>query len=234
MAKYTELLSEYLENGGALPAAFDNISGFKTLFIGKYCDCEIGFETPVLFAIKLETRANAVIPAYAARIAAIESAMNNLSNPTKKRVKSGNISRDYGARNYSDNNLRNGSVTAGGTDTHTINNGDVTTTEKDFPFTTIDESDPTAGVSRQTVQTSGEDKDTNEHNNTETYNNLSDNRTYNEDPRKDTETYNNITEEETGATLSENLALLTALENEVYLIQVQLLSEFNNLFMQVY
>ena len=73
MAKYTELFAEYLESGGELPAAFDEIVGFKDLFIGNFIDKEIGFETEVLFAIKLETKANIVIPVYAERITALES-----------------------------------------------------------------------------------------------------------------------------------------------------------------
>lgn len=57
MAKYTELFSEYLEGGGELPAAFSQIDGFEDLFIGHFIDKEIGFETEVLFTIKLETKA---------------------------------------------------------------------------------------------------------------------------------------------------------------------------------
>ena len=75
MAKYTELFAEYLESGGELPAAFDEIVGFKDLFIGHFIDKEIGFETEVLFAIKLETNANLVIGVYADSIAASERAL---------------------------------------------------------------------------------------------------------------------------------------------------------------
>ena len=42
MAKYTELFAEYLESGGELPAAFDEIYGFKDLFIGHFFDKENG------------------------------------------------------------------------------------------------------------------------------------------------------------------------------------------------
>lgn len=115
MAKYTELLSEYIENGGVLPAIFNQIQGFEDLFIGEYCDCEIGFETPILFQIKLETKANLIIPTYAKRIAALTAAENDLTNPTKKRVKTGSIE-------YS------------GQDTHNIVSADKVRTESDLPF----------------------------------------------------------------------------------------------------
>lgn len=98
MAKYTELLAEYLENGGTLPAVFEQIEGFTDLFTGEYIDCEIGFETDALFSIKLEQRAALVMPAYIERISEIEEAYNILKDPTKTRVKSGNISRKYGER----------------------------------------------------------------------------------------------------------------------------------------
>ena len=68
MAKYTELFSEYLEGGGALPLAFDLIEGFSDLFKLRYCDCEIGYESEALFTIKLELKANLVMQHYADRI----------------------------------------------------------------------------------------------------------------------------------------------------------------------
>lgn len=161
MAKYTELFSEYLEDGGELPAVFDTIPGFKELFIGEFLDREIGFETPTLFTVKLETRAKLIIPAYAARIQELEEVLNNLNNPTKKRVKTGSITRNYGADNY--------------TDTRTLNNGARTQTTKDTPFTNIG----TDGIS-QIVENKGfEDKDTfkheaTDHEDTETYNSVTD------------------------------------------------------------
>lgn len=84
MAKYTELLLEYLEGGGALPAVFSNIQGFEDLFISRYCDREIGFETEELFQIKLEERASIIIPAYAKRIQATDAAWLTVTNPTRK------------------------------------------------------------------------------------------------------------------------------------------------------
>ena len=85
MAKYTELLSEYLESGGQLPAALDTIDGFKNLFIGRYMDCEIGFETETLFSAKLEFRANLVMPYYVKRLADLERVATAMANPSKVR-----------------------------------------------------------------------------------------------------------------------------------------------------
>lgn len=99
MAKYTELLAEYLKSGGELPAAFDTIDGLKDLFIGRFIEREIGFETPELFQIKLEYKANLIIPVYQKRINELEQAYANLANPIKTRIRSGGIKRDYGERN---------------------------------------------------------------------------------------------------------------------------------------
>ena len=68
MAKYTMLLTEYLESGGQLPASFSLIEGFEDLFVERFCDCELGFETPNLFEIKLDLRAKIVMPYYVEKI----------------------------------------------------------------------------------------------------------------------------------------------------------------------
>lgn len=129
MAKYTELFSEYLENGGDLPAVFSEIEGFGDLFKGYYCDKEIGFETPALFAIKLENRANDIVPAYAERITRINEFKAKFEQSEKTTVKSGNINRDYGERtNYNwDNPFNVGAAAA------TENN--VTTQSKTAAYT---------------------------------------------------------------------------------------------------
>lgn len=84
MAKYTELLSEYLENN-ALPVIFNEITGFADLFTGYYADYEIGFETESLFKLKLETKANIVIPEYKKIITQVETALNQVLSTTKTR-----------------------------------------------------------------------------------------------------------------------------------------------------
>lgn len=98
MARYTELLSEYLENGGRLPAVFSQIAGFDTLFKLKYADCEIGFETAALFELKLSGLAELKIPAYAARISRVEALEELVLTGNKTHTKTGAIKRNYGAR----------------------------------------------------------------------------------------------------------------------------------------
>ena len=83
MAKYTELFAEYLESGGELPAAFGDIEGFTDLFVARYCDKEIGFETETLFHVKLEERAAIIIPAYVKRIEATDAAWLIVTNPSR-------------------------------------------------------------------------------------------------------------------------------------------------------
>ena len=64
MAKYTETLIDYMRAGGVLPALFEQIDGFPELFVQRFCDYEIGFETPELFAQKLDGAAKRFIPFY--------------------------------------------------------------------------------------------------------------------------------------------------------------------------
>ena len=83
MAKYTMLLAEYLQKGGQLPASFSLIQGLEDLFVAKYCDHEIGFETDELFRIKLEYKANLLIPMYKQRIDMLSAYWTKAENPTK-------------------------------------------------------------------------------------------------------------------------------------------------------
>ena len=86
MSKYTELFSEYLDNN-SLPAIFNQIVGFEDLFKGYYADKEIGFETEILFQLKLETYANLFIPQYKQKIDLLDTFITNLQNPDKvKRI----------------------------------------------------------------------------------------------------------------------------------------------------
>ena len=84
MAKYTELLIEYLQTN-ELPDIFDEIPDFKAIFTGHYCDYEIGFETERLFKLKLETKAKIVIPEYKKRIAEVDKALAQVLTTTKTR-----------------------------------------------------------------------------------------------------------------------------------------------------
>lgn len=87
MAKYTELFAEFLNSGGTLPTAFSEIEGFEDLFVARYCDKEIGFETEDIFKIKLEERAAIIIPAYVKRIAATEAAWLVVNDPTRTQTR---------------------------------------------------------------------------------------------------------------------------------------------------
>lgn len=79
MAKYTVTLVDYLEAGGTLPALFESIDGFPDLFVQRFCDYEIGFETPELFAQKLEGVAKINIPYYKKLIDAQSTLISKLS-----------------------------------------------------------------------------------------------------------------------------------------------------------
>lgn len=83
MAKYTETLADYLAGGRDLPAEFAQINGFADLFVGKYVDHEIGFETEDLFEIKLELKAALVIPIYKERLDQLNAAIARESNAAK-------------------------------------------------------------------------------------------------------------------------------------------------------
>lgn len=79
MAKYTETLVDYIEAGGTLPALFEEIVGFADLFVQRFCDYEIGFETPELFTQKLEGAAKIYIPYYKKLIDAQNTLISKLS-----------------------------------------------------------------------------------------------------------------------------------------------------------
>lgn len=76
MAKYTMLLAEYLERGGQLPASFSLINGFEDIFKKHYCDKEIGFETELLFFMKLDEKADLYMQLYADKLTRLASAYN--------------------------------------------------------------------------------------------------------------------------------------------------------------
>lgn len=82
MAKYTELLADYLKNHD-LPDDFALIGGFSDLFVATYVDREIGFETEALFCIKLAAKAAIVMPLYKARIDNLTAAWEDVANAEK-------------------------------------------------------------------------------------------------------------------------------------------------------
>lgn len=104
MSKYTELLSEYLQDND-LPEIFNEIEGISDLFIMRYCDREIGYETEALFAMKLEYIAQTWTPIYKTRIEEIENIIGKWEDAKKTRSKTGQIKRTYGEQNNSQYNL---------------------------------------------------------------------------------------------------------------------------------
>ena len=97
MAKYTETFAEYLEGGGALPSSsFALIEDFEDLFKERFCGCELGFETEALFALKLDYKARAVMPVYAAKIAAVKKQLQALQdNPEKMHHETRNYGKQH-------------------------------------------------------------------------------------------------------------------------------------------
>lgn len=135
MAKYTELFNDYIENGGELPAVFDDIDGFDNLFKGYYADKEIGFETETLFAIKLETYANIYVPIYASRIASLAVAWTHADNPVKTHYELKTTAFNGGAQRAESTDLPINSLTAtpssiSSTDAYVNTNRDETTREE--------------------------------------------------------------------------------------------------------
>lgn len=251
MAKYTELLSEYLNHGGALPAVFSQIEGFETLFIGRYIDCEIGYETPELFSIKLETRANLVIPQYLRRINEIQAIKEQLLTPTKKHVKTGNtermrageIAHTQGLQSETSTNTKSGEIiNEKGGDGVTETPGTVTVKTYDMPT-----GSPSIGIlngpTQQVVTENTKNTTIDKSTDTERYNEYLDQTTRTAQPStntesyndyKETENYNNITDIEEGLTSGEALAIFNAYAQQTNNLKLQLLEEFNGLFMAVY
>lgn len=95
-AKFTEYLADYLADN-ELPDEFNQIDGFDQLFVARYVDREIGFETENLFRIKLSLRASMVIPIYKQRIDQITNAIANI--PTSQKTITESYS-DSGSSDY--------------------------------------------------------------------------------------------------------------------------------------
>lgn len=102
MARYTELFAEWLENGGKMPAVFDNVTvngeSLSDIFTAYYAAREIGFETPALFELKFNALAAILISDLQAGLQAHSGALAALSDPKSTHTKSGAIQRNYGDR----------------------------------------------------------------------------------------------------------------------------------------
>lgn len=80
MARYTQTLAEFIEDGGELPAVFEQIEGLKDAFFARYCDREIGFETPYLFQIKLAEYARLIVPLYKRKLDLLKAELDTFAN----------------------------------------------------------------------------------------------------------------------------------------------------------
>ena len=126
---HTELFTQYIANNGgaenALPTLFDQvpnivtnheITTFKDAFILNFCDREIGFETEELFALKLESRAELVLPFYISKLKQLASIdyMNAKRTESETRTTTGNITdggKDTNTRFKGENPLIDTSLT---------------------------------------------------------------------------------------------------------------------------
>ena len=126
---HTELFTQYIANNGgaenALPTLFDKvpnivtideITTFKDAFILNFCDREIGFETEELFALKLESRAELVLPFYITKLNQLASIdyLNAKRTESETRTSTGNITdggKDTNTRFKGENPLIDTSLT---------------------------------------------------------------------------------------------------------------------------
>ena len=126
---HTELFTQYIANNGgaenALPSLFDKVPNitiddevttFKDAFILNFCDREIGFETEELFALKLEARAELVLPFYISKLKQLASIdyMNAKRTESETRTTTGNITdggKDTNTRFKGENPLIDTSLT---------------------------------------------------------------------------------------------------------------------------
>lgn len=228
MARYTELFSEWLEEGGQLPALFSEIEGFGDLFTATYCDREIGFETPVLFEIKLNAYADLHIPEYKERIDLLEEAIAQAGKTTKTRTRSGN---ETNTRTGAEDVTYSGSETNAQNGTNTMQRGAQKDTTIEYPYSAINSTDnlqPSNVVDRDTYT----DSDSVDMSNTRSFTNRKDTRNY--DNVKDERVYNDVKDTETGYTPDELLRYINELHTKVYNVKKELLREFEPLFMQIY
>lgn len=83
MAKYTKTLEEFMNGGGSLPSLFDQIEGFRQLFLMRFLDYEIGFNDDLAFSRKLTEKAMLYIPEFKKKIALIATYYTKAENPTR-------------------------------------------------------------------------------------------------------------------------------------------------------
>lgn len=238
MAKYTETLGEYLESGHTLPSVFSDITGFDTHFLARYIDREIGFETEALFEIKLEGKANIIIPLYKDRIQQLNDAITALSTPSYKITKDNT---GYYTHNSdiqdSGTEKHERDLQDSGSDSHALAENTVhgaqsgSRTQLPFNSSTSQPNEKTQTdtytdnhnvTQDQTTYGKKTDDDT-----TVTFGKKVDNDLRHDDFLKEEVTH-------TGFTTSENLARIALLQGELVNMIDRCLNEFRHLFMQIY
>lgn len=238
MAKYTETLGEYLESGHTLPTIFSQITDFDKHFLARYIDREIGFETEALFEIKLEGKANIIIPLYKDRITQLNAAITALSTPSYKVTK--------------DNTgyyTHNADITDSGTETHNRDLQDSGNDSHALAENTVHGAQsgsrtqlPFNSSTSQPNEKTQTDQYTDNHNVTQdqtTYGKRTDDDTtitfgkkVDNDLRHDDFLKEEVTH--TGFTTAENLARINLLQGELFDMIDRCLKEFSHLFMQIY
>ena len=209
MAKYTELFIDYIRKGGTLPAIFEQITGFEEQFISNFADKEIGFETEDLFKLKLENKANIVIPFYKDKISIYDSLIEKYKKLSGKTIvettsNSRDVKHNFGATNEN-------SETTG-------NNGAITSQNWDVPISGTVEDTPPQGISKQdAVINTGTSK-------------TSKDAYINTDKDDFSQTFNH-TEDLSNNEVAEQLRFITG---QKQMIIQDCLSEFNTLFMLIW
>ena len=245
MARYTELYSEWLENGGQVPAIFSEIEGFEAMFTAWYADKEIGFETPILFEMKLQAYAEAYIPIYAAKIAELKELEATAADGIKKvRVRSGGETTAYKGGETTE--YQGGETTeyqGGESTTHTGSTTTIhgaqseSTADQPYIATASGEVAPTQIINRDeyTDTETPNTTDTNVYNDRQdvrSYNDRQDVRSYND--RQDERTYNNVTDTESGYTVDEYMRYFDWVAGKTKALMIECIKEFKPLFMVIY
>lgn len=225
MAKYTMLLAEYLQKGGQLPASFGLIDGFEDLFVARYCDHELGFETDALFSIKLEYKANLVMKAYADKIATRAFYWTRAENPVKSYYEKTKIKTNLGAKSKTGSDATSyGAKSITTTTSNTTGAQENKTTELPFDDTTAEPNSVTNLGARSDSGSNSESESAHSDTTTRSENESA---VENNDLR---ETW----KEDNGETMDELIRMLQFLNEDVHTLVEKCLDEFKPLFMGVY
>lgn len=227
MAKYTMLLAEYLERGGQLPASFSLINGFTDLFKKHYCDKEIGFETELLFFMKLDEKADLYMQAYADKIQRLATAWNVFDAPVKTRYVVDDRTFNAGARKETFGGGARKETLSAGARKETLSAGAQHAETTELPFDSqnaepnvLSDTDAYENVTDNDAYEDVKDNDA--------YTDTRDNDAYKDTEKKET------TIEESGEDHDEAVRSIEFLNSKVYSLLNELLLVFKPCFMGVY